>query len=92
LFQLKVRARLRFGPEAVLVALDNRAYWESFEEQPDGSVVVSFATPDLEGAASVVLRYGFPAVILEPEELRELVHERARVVAAHYASTDRTNE
>ena len=88
LFQLKIRARLRFGPDSALVALDNRAYWDSFEEQPDGSVVVTFATPDLEAAASVVLRYGFPAVVLEPQELRELVHKRARAVAAHYASTE----
>ena len=36
-FQPTVRARLRFAPEAALVALDNRAYWESLEEQPDGS-------------------------------------------------------
>jgi predicted DNA-binding transcriptional regulator YafY len=92
LFQLKVRARLHFGPESALVALDNRAYWDSFEEQPDGSVVVTFATPDLEGAASVILRYGFPAVILEPEELRDLVRERAMAVAAYYASTGHTNE
>jgi len=83
-FQLKVRSRLRFGPESALIALDNRAYWDSFEEQADGSVVVTFAAPDLEGAASIVLRYGFPATILEPEELRELVHERARAVVAHY--------
>jgi predicted DNA-binding transcriptional regulator YafY len=83
-FQLKVRSRLRFGPESALIALDNRAYWDSFEEQADGSVVVTFAAPDLEGAASIVLRYGFPATILEPEELRELVRERARAVVAHY--------
>jgi predicted DNA-binding transcriptional regulator YafY len=92
LFQLKVRVRLRFERESALVALDNRAYWDSFEEQPDGSVVVGFATPDLEGAASIVLRYGFPAVILEPKELRALVRERAMALAAQYASTDRTNE
>jgi predicted DNA-binding transcriptional regulator YafY len=87
-FQLKVRVRLRFGPESALVALDNRAYWDTFEEQLDGSVIVGFATPDLEAATSVVLRYGFPAVVLEPEELRELVRERARAVAAQYDSTD----
>ena len=46
-FQPEVRARFRFGPDAALIALDNRAYWESVEEQPDGSVVVSFATPRL---------------------------------------------
>ncbi len=83
-----MRAWLRFGPEAALIALDNRAYWESVEEQPDGAVVVSFATPDLEWAAGIVLRYGFPAVVLEPEELHELVRERARALAAYDAATE----
>jgi hypothetical protein len=29
---------------------------------------------------------------LEPEELRELVRERARAIAAQHASTDQTDE
>jgi predicted DNA-binding transcriptional regulator YafY len=91
-FQPTVRARLRFGPEAALVALNNRAYWESFEEQPDGAVVVTFAAPDLEAAAGAVLSIGFPAVILEPEGLHELVRTQARAVAAHFDSTDQPNE
>jgi len=87
-FQPTLRARLRFGPESAVVALNNRAYWESFEEQPDGAVVVTFAAPDLEAAAGMVLRVGFPAVILEPEALRELVREQARAIAAHFDSTE----
>jgi predicted DNA-binding transcriptional regulator YafY len=91
-FQRRVQAQLYFAPEVALVALDNRAYWETLEEQPDGSIIVSFATPELEGAASVVLSYGYPAVVLEPEELRELVRERARVIAAQNASTVQIDE
>jgi predicted DNA-binding transcriptional regulator YafY len=91
-FQPTVRARLRFGPEAALVALNNRAYWESFEEQTDGAVLVTFAAPNLEAAAGVVLRIGFPAVIVEPEALRELVRAQARAIAAHFDSTDQPNE
>jgi predicted DNA-binding transcriptional regulator YafY len=91
-FQPTVRARLRFGPEAALVALNNRAYWESFEEQPDGGVLVTFVAPDLEAAAGVVLRIGFPAAIVEPEALRELVRTQARTIAAHFDSTDQPNE
>jgi predicted DNA-binding transcriptional regulator YafY len=91
-FQPTIRARLRFGPEAALVALNNRAYWESFEEQPDGAVVVTFAAPDLEAAAGMVLRIGFPAVILEPEDLHELVRTQARAIAAHFDSTNQPNE
>jgi len=91
-FQPTVRARLRFGAEAALVALNNRAYWESFEEQPDGAVVVTFAAPDLEAAAGMVLRVGFPAEIVEPEQLRELVRAQSRAIAAHFDSTDQPNE
>jgi predicted DNA-binding transcriptional regulator YafY len=87
-FQPTVRAKLRYGPEAAVVALNNRAYWESLEQQPDGAVVVTFAAPDLEAAAGMVLRIGFPAVILEPEALRALVREQARAIAAHFDATD----
>jgi predicted DNA-binding transcriptional regulator YafY len=87
-FQPTVRARLRFGPQAAVVALDNRAYWESLEEQPDGAVVVTFAAPDLDAAAGLVLRIGFPAAIVEPEALRELVRAQARALAAHFDLTD----
>lgn len=83
-FQPTLRARLRFGPESALTALNNRAYWESFEQLPDGAVVVTFAAPDLEAAAGMVLRIGFPAVIVEPEALRELVREQARAIANHF--------
>jgi predicted DNA-binding transcriptional regulator YafY len=91
-FQPTVRARLRFGPDAAQIAQDNRAYWESFEEQPDGAVVVTFAAPDLEAAAGMVLRIGVPATILEPAELLELVRQQARAVATHFDSTDEMNE
>ena len=87
-FQRRVQVRLYFAPEVALIALDNRAYWDTLEEQSDGSIVVTFATPELEAAASVVLSYGYPAVVLEPEELRELVRERAKAIVARYASTD----
>jgi predicted DNA-binding transcriptional regulator YafY len=87
-FQRRVQVRLYFAPEVALIALDNRAYWDTLEEQPDSSIIVSFATTELEAAASVVLSYGYPAVVLEPEELRELVRERARAIVARYASTN----
>jgi predicted DNA-binding transcriptional regulator YafY len=87
-FQRTVRARLRFGPESALIALDQRAYWESCEEQPGGDVLVSFSAPDLETAASIVLRYGFPATIVEPTALRDVVRARASALAARYATAE----
>jgi len=86
--QPRVQVRLRFAPEAALLALDDRAFWETLEEQPDGSVVVTFVAPDLEWPVRVALGHGPHAVVLEPEELRHLVNERARAIAAQYASTE----
>ncbi|MBI1879204.1 MAG: WYL domain-containing protein [Chloroflexi bacterium] len=57
-------------------------------EQPDGSIIVTLTIPDLEAATSIIMNYGYLAVVLEPEELRELVLERAKVIAARHASTD----
>jgi predicted DNA-binding transcriptional regulator YafY len=91
-FQPAVRARLRFAPEAAIMALDNRAYWETLEQQPDGAVEVTFAAPDLEAAAGLVLRIGFPAVIVEPEGLHDLVRSQARALADHFGAIDEPND
>jgi len=85
--QPRVQVCMRFAPEAALLALDDRAFWETVDEQPDGSLVVTFAAPDLEWPARVALSYGPHAVVLEPEELRCLVSERARATVALYVST-----
>jgi predicted DNA-binding transcriptional regulator YafY len=77
----QVNVRLRFVPEGAGIALDNRPYWETFAEQGDGSVVVTFAVPDLNWAASIVLSYGGWAVVLEPPELRDLVRDWAAQIA-----------
>ncbi len=90
-FQPTVQVRLRFGPEAAMVAQDNRAYWKSMEEQPDGAIVVTFEAADREAAAGMVLRVGFPAAILEPVGLLELVCQQARAISAHFDSIDRLN-
>jgi predicted DNA-binding transcriptional regulator YafY len=79
--QPQVKVRLRFVPDGAGLAIDNRPYWDTLAEQPDGSVVVTFAAPDLNWAASIVLSYGGWAVALEPAELRQLVHERAAGIA-----------
>jgi predicted DNA-binding transcriptional regulator YafY len=87
-FHRQVHVRLFFSPESALQALDNRAYWSGLEEQPDGSIIVTLTVPDLEVAAHLIMSYGYRAVILEPEALRELVRERASAIAARHALTD----
>jgi predicted DNA-binding transcriptional regulator YafY len=89
-FKRRVQVKLYFAPESALQALDNQAHWDSLEEQPDGSIIVTLTIPDLEVAASLVLSYGYLAVVLEPEELRELVRERASAIAARNVSSHQT--
>jgi predicted DNA-binding transcriptional regulator YafY len=84
--QPRVQVRLRFAPEAALRALDDRAFWNTADEHPDGSVIVAFAVPKLEAAVRIVLSYGPSATVLEPDELRALVSERARAIASQYTS------
>jgi predicted DNA-binding transcriptional regulator YafY len=86
--QPQVQIRMRFAPEAALMALDDRAFWDSVDEQPDDSVIVTFVAPNLEWPTHVALSYGPHAVVLEPEELRRLVGERSRAIAAQYVSTE----
>jgi predicted DNA-binding transcriptional regulator YafY len=84
--QSPVQVRLRFTPQAAHVALDNRAMWQSFEEQADGSVMVTVALPDLQWAASMVLGFGPIITVLEPDELRRIVGEWAKAVAEQYTA------
>jgi len=79
--QPQVTVCLRFVPEGAGIARDNRPYWDTFEEQADGSVEVTFAVPDLNWAANIVLSYGGWAVVVGPPELRDLVHEWAAHIA-----------
>jgi predicted DNA-binding transcriptional regulator YafY len=84
--QAHVRVRMRFAPLAALSALDDRAMWDDVEEQPDGAVIVTFSVPSLEWAVRTALSYGHHVFVLEPDELRRLVSERARAIAALYPS------
>ncbi len=80
----RIEVRMRFVPQAAPQAWDDRALWEALEEQPDGSVVVKFAVPNLDTAARTALASAPHATVLEPEELRTLLRQRARTIAAQY--------
>ncbi len=82
--QTQVQARLRFTAESAHIARLNRAYWDVFEEQPDGSVVVTLLTPDLNWAASSALAYGPTVEVLDPPELRQLVRDWAQAIVTLY--------
>lgn len=86
-FQRRLQVRLHFAPEAALQALDNRSHWDSLEEQPDSSIIVTFEVPDIEVAVLITMSYGYLARVLEPAELRELVRERAKGMADRQLAT-----
>jgi len=83
--QAQVLARLKFARESASIARLNRPIWDSFEEHTDGSVEVTFSAPEMDWAASSVLAYGPFVEVLEPIELRDLVHASARAVVEIYA-------
>jgi predicted DNA-binding transcriptional regulator YafY len=73
--QPQIKAKLKVEASASHLITSNRSYWESIEEQTDGSMIVTFSTPALEWAASTTLAYGPAVEVLEPPELRVMVAE-----------------
>jgi predicted DNA-binding transcriptional regulator YafY len=71
--QPQVKAKLKVEASAVWLVNGNRSYWESIEEQANGSLIVTFSAPALEWAASTTLAYGTAVEVLEPPELRQMV-------------------
>ncbi|HEX2981829.1 MAG TPA: YafY family protein [Anaerolineaceae bacterium] len=83
-FQQNVRVRLVFPPEAALTARDHQPLWDALEEQPDGSVQVTYGASDLEWAANIAMRFVHEATVWEPEALRVLLRERGERIAARH--------
>lgn len=79
-----VPVRLRFLPFGADVARHNHAYWRSFDEQPDGSILVTYESPDLIWASSVALSYGPLVVVEEPPQLAQLMQQQARAILENY--------
>jgi predicted DNA-binding transcriptional regulator YafY len=84
-FPPQFEVRMCFSPEAAQDARDETSSWETMEEKPDGSLVVTFGATDLTWAARVALWYGPGVTVLEPEELRRRLVEWASAVAEKYA-------
>jgi len=87
-FPAQLQVRMRFSPEAAQDARDEGSSWDTMEEEPDGSLVVTFGASDLAWAARVALWYGPDVTVLEPEELRRRLKDLAGQVADQYTSTD----
>jgi predicted DNA-binding transcriptional regulator YafY len=79
-----LKVEMRFTPAFAHLAQYGRGYWETLEEQPDGSVVVTFSAPDIYSAASNILAYGPAVTVLAPSEVRQMVKEWAQATAEFY--------
>jgi predicted DNA-binding transcriptional regulator YafY len=84
--QPEVQATLKFAPDAAWIAAQGQTYWETVDEQPDGSMIVEFSAPTVAWAASTALAYGPAVTVLEPKALRRMVAEWSTDVAKQYAA------
>jgi predicted DNA-binding transcriptional regulator YafY len=82
--QPAARARLRFIPEAAHVVTNNATLWESTKKNPDGTIDVVIAAPDLQWLASFVLSFFNWVKVLEPAELVTMVRDLAQSTADLY--------
>jgi predicted DNA-binding transcriptional regulator YafY len=84
--QPQIKARMKVEKASSHLVTSNHTYWESIEEQSDGSLIVTFSAPTLEWAASTTLAYGPVVEALEPPELRRMVAEWIEIMARNYPS------
>ncbi len=80
----QITVRMRFVPQFSHLALYGSGYWASLENQPDGSIEVTFNAPEINSAASTALAYGPSVTVLEPPEVRKLVRDWASATAELY--------
>ncbi len=83
--QPQVQVRLRFHCRSRQYRPHQPPFWESLEEQPDGSVVVTVSAPDMNWAASTILAYGPVVEVLDPPGLRRLLKEWAQEIFKIYS-------
>jgi predicted DNA-binding transcriptional regulator YafY len=87
-FPPEIHVRMRFSPDAAAEAREEAHAWDEMEEQPDGSLIVSFGATNPDWAARVALWYGPDVAVLEPEELRERLRTIARSLLTVYQNDD----
>jgi predicted DNA-binding transcriptional regulator YafY len=84
----QVQMRMQFSPEGAHIAMANRSYWDTLEDQADGSVIVTMTSPDLQWAASTALAYGPTVTVLAPDELCRMIGLWSSAIAERYAKRE----
>ena len=79
-----VHVRMHLTPEFAYLASNTPTFWEKLENQSDGSVIVTVFQSDIYRAAGFVFSYGPAATVLEPDSLRELMHNWAAAIEEMY--------
>jgi predicted DNA-binding transcriptional regulator YafY len=82
--QPQIKAKLKVTAGSNQLVTSNPTFWESIEEQADGSLIVIFSSPTLEWAASTTLAYGPAVEALEPSELRLMVADWIESMSRNY--------
>jgi predicted DNA-binding transcriptional regulator YafY len=75
---------LRFAAQVAAMAREYAIGWETVEEQPDGSLLVTMAAPDVMWAVSNAMAYGPAVTVIAPEEVRRTVQEWAQAIVGMY--------
>lgn len=76
-------ARVRYAPVLARWVKERASYRSvSMEERDDGSITVRHSVADPHWLAAHVLRYGIHAEVLDPQDVRDMVAELARKMAA----------
>lgn len=83
-FEPQIKIQLRFLPQYTYLASYIKSAWETSEQQPDGSLIVSHQATDIYWAASFVMSFGPAVIVLAPEELRTLIIEWAKTLTDIY--------
>ena len=84
----QIKMRMRFTVQFAHLAQYARGYWETLDEEPGGSIVVTLNAPDFYAAASNALAYGPAVTVLEPPEVCQMVKEWALATAALYQTSN----
>lgn len=75
--------RLKIAPEMTYRILDE-FFFESAEQQPDGSHIVSVWWPEDDWVYGKILSFGTYAEVLEPQHIKDIIRDKAKKISETY--------
>lgn len=83
IFPAEIQAKIRFAPECRWRLIDEFGR-DSFEEEPDGTLLFTFGFADRDHLITWLLTFGDRGELLEPKALRRELAETGRALAGKY--------